>query len=277
MAESATSKGIALITGATGVIGPSVASALNDAGYCIRTFSRSEPEKPLFPTGLEVFRGDITDPVTIAPALNDVSIVVHLAGLLHIISPSESQKDSYKRVNVEGTANLVNAAMQAKVERIIFCSTIAVYGDSFSRVLDEDSPASPETPYAITKFEAEQIVLNARRPDGRPIGTVLRLAAVYGARLKGNYRRLLMSLAQRRFVPIGTGSNRRTLVYHKDVARATVIAASHPAAAGRVYNVTDGRVHTLNEIIATICQALGKKPPRISVPLGTARLAVATL
>ena len=259
------------------MVGPSVAWALNDAGYRVRTLSRLEPNRALFPSDVEVFLGDITDPLTIAPAFESVRVVAHLAGLLHIIAPSESLRDSYRRINVEGTANVIAAAIQTKVERVVFSSTIAVYGDSFSKVLDEDSPANPETPYAKTKLEAERIVLDARRSDGLPIGTVLRLAAVYGARLKGNYRRLLLSLAQGRFIPIGNGSNRRTLIYHKDVAAATVIAASHPVAAGKLYNVTDGRLHTLNEIISTICESLGRKPPRMSVPMSAARLAAATL
>ena len=70
-----------------------------------------------------------------------------------------------------------------------------------------------------------------------------------------------------RFIPVGNGLNRRTLVYDKDVGRAAVLAVSHPAAAGRVFNVTDGGFHTLNEIIESICSALGRKPPRLSLPV----------
>jgi len=67
------------------------------------------------------------------------------------------------------------------------------------------------------------------------------------------------------------GLNRRTLVYDKDVGRAAALAAFHPAAAGRVFNVTDGEFHTLNEIIESICAALGRKPPRLSLPVGPVR------
>ena len=98
------------------------------------------------------------------------------------------------------------------------------------------------------------------------------LGAVYGSRIKGNYERLTHALARHRFIPIGSGLNRRTLVYDKDVGRAAVLAVSHPAAAGRVFNVTDGTFHTLNEIIESICSALGRKPPRLSLPIGPVRL-----
>ena len=73
------------------------------------------------------------------------------------------------------------------------------------------------------------------------------------------------------FIPVGNGLNRRTLIYDKDVGRAAALAVSHPAAAGRVFNVTDGEFHTLNEIIESICAALGRKPPRLSLPAGPTR------
>ena len=73
------------------------------------------------------------------------------------------------------------------------------------------------------------------------------------------------------FIPVGNGLNRRTLVYDKDVGRAAALAVSHPAAAGLVFNVTDGGFHTLNEIIESICAALGRKPPRLSLPVGPTR------
>jgi UDP-glucose 4-epimerase len=84
-------------------------------------------------------------------------------------------------------------------------------------------------------------------------------------------------MARRRFTSIGDGSNRRTLIYDRDVARAAVLAVQHPNAAGKVYNVSDGQFHTLKEIITAICDALGRKPPRLSVPVGTVRLAAGIL
>jgi len=116
--------------------------------------------------------------------------------------------------------------------------------------------------------------LNARGADGKPLGTVLRLGAVYGSRIKGNYERLTHALARHRFIPIRSGLNRRTLVYDKDVGRAAALTVSHPAAAGRVFNVTDGEFHTLNEIIESICAALGRNPPRLSLPVGPTRALV---
>ena len=78
-------------------------------------------------------------------------------------------------------------------------------------------------------------------------------------------------------ISIGRGLNRRTLIYDKDVGRAAALSVTHPAAAGRVFNVTDGKFHTLNEIIESICSALGRKPPRFSFPVAPIRFAAGML
>jgi len=266
-----------LVTGATGAIGPSVVRALHRDGYRVRTFSLDKPEAGLFPETVDIRTGDVTDPVAVKQAMHGCDRVMHLAALLHVAPPQTALASHYESINIGGTSTILAAALDGGVERIVFFSTIAVYGSSRGEVFDENTPARPESDYARTKLEAERILLAAKRADGTPLATVLRLAAVYGARIKGNYRRLVQSLARKRFIPIGNGSNRRTLIFDQDVAAAALLAAHHPAAAGKIYNVTDGRLHTLDAIIRAICEALGRKPPRLHLPVRPVRLTVAML
>jgi nucleoside-diphosphate-sugar epimerase len=105
----------------------------------------------------------------------------------------------------------------------------------------------------------------------------LRLSTVYGPRQKGNFQRLVQALVRRRFVPVGDGRNRRTLVYVRDAVEAMLLAAEHLKAAGRIFNVTDGSVHTMRCILSAICQALGRPAPRLHVPLALARAGAAGL
>jgi nucleoside-diphosphate-sugar epimerase len=266
-----------LVTGATGAVGPRVVHALHQAGLKICTFSVDSPAVGIFPQDVDVIIGDVTDRAAVEAAMRGMDAVVHMAAFLHIVNPSPEMREKYERVNVGGTATVVNTAISAGVKRVVLFSTIAVYGPSDGCVLNEDSSTRPETFYARTKLAAEQIVLNAKREDGQSLGTVLRLGAVYGTRIKGNYERLTNALVRHRFIPVGRGLNRRTLVYDKDVAQAAVLAVSHPSAAGRVFNVTDGHFHTLNEIIESICCALGRRPPRLSLPLGSTWLIVGLL
>ena len=247
---------------------------LSAAGYRVRTLSLDQPSKGQWSDDVETRIGDVTDKSAVQSAMQSVDAVVHLAALLHIANPPPEMREKYERINVGGTATVVEAAIEAGVKRVVLFSTIAVYGHADGCVLNEMSPTHPDTFYAQTKLAAEQLVLNARGAGGQPLGTVLRLGAVYGSRIKGNYERLTHALARHRFIPVGNGLNRRTLVYDKDVGRAAVLAVSYPAAAGRVFNVTDGKFHTLNEIIESICSALGRKPPRFSLPVGPTRALV---
>lgn len=260
-----------LITGATGAIGPVVVNAFHNSGYRIRTLSLDAQENRLFPANVEECIGDIRNAPAVESASCNCELIIHLAALLHLGPQASTSYDRFREINVKGTDTVVKTAIRTGVKRIVLFSTISVYGESTGEAFDEDSATCPGSFYARTKLEAEKIVLEARRSDGQPLGTVLRLAAVYGSRVVGNYRTLLQTLAKRRFIFIGDGKNRRTLVYENDAARAALIAACHPAAAGKIYNVTDGGFHNMDEIIRTICQALGQNPPRWRLPVRPVR------
>jgi nucleoside-diphosphate-sugar epimerase len=219
---------------------------------------------------------DITDREALISAMDGVNAVVHLAALLHATRPPLPSEAEYRRINVEGAVAVFAAAQSQGVKRVVFTSTIAVYGSARSGAVDEETAAAPDTPYSRSKYEAETELRRCAERSRSPDAVVLRLAAVYGPGIKGNYDRLVRTIARRRFVPVGTGTNRRTLVYEDDAARAVVVAASHPAAGGRTFNVVGG-VHTVAEITGAIAAALGRRPPLFSVPLPAARLAVSAI
>ena len=185
-----------------------------------------------------------TDAKDVAAAVSGVQAVIHLAAVLHIVNPPEHLRDRYWRVNVEGTKTVVDAAVDAGISRILFFSTIAVYGNTRGQIVDERTPPQPDTFYGQTKLEAERIVLGAKNSAGDHIGTVLRLGAIYGSRIKGNYQHLLTALDRGIFLPIGKGRNRRTMIYEKD-ARRTQHSLILPRGAG--YATSDGKHHLMKE------------------------------
>lgn len=256
-----------LVTGATGAVGPRVVALLHASGLHVRAFSRHAPPPGLFPAGVDIRTGDVAKADDVRDAMEGVDAVIHLAALLHVMDPPPELQAEYERVNVGGTRLIVDASLQTAVRRLVFFSTIAVYGPSEGHVLNEDSPLAPDSFYAKTKADAERIVLGAKGADGKPLGAVLRLGAVYGPRIKGNYRRLLLALARGRFFPIGSGTNRRTLLYDADAAQAALLAITHPTAAGQIFNVMDGQFHAMNSIIETICDVLDRRPPSLRLPL----------
>ena len=264
-----------LITGATGALGPRIVNAFIHGGFSVSTFSIDPPQIGDFPSQVKIHIGDIVDRDAVRTAMDNIDIVIHLASLLHIDNPPYQDRKNMERVNVEGALNVTRAALLANVRRVVFFSTIAVYGDTQGKIVDENSPPCPNTLYGQTKLEAERLILKAARSDRYPLGTVLRLGAAYGSRVKGNYARLLRALARGRFLPVGDGLNRRTLIYDQDVAQAAVLAAEHPKASGRIFNVTDGSFHSIQQIIEAICLALGRKPPRYSPPAAPVRFIAA--
>ena len=256
----------ALVTGASGAIGASLIEQLLAHNFVVRALLRPSSVREHLSSPIEIFEGEITDGESLRRAVDSVDIVFHLAAKLHLNAPSSSLRAEYRSVNAEGTRLLAEAARAAGVERLIFFSTVNVYGATGNgKLSDETSTPRPESIYAETKLEAEKIVL-----DTLP-SVVLRLAAVYGPRMKGNYPLLVEALRKGRFVKIGDGSNRRTLVHAEDVCRAALLVADTRKAIGEIYNVTDGSVHTLNEVIEAISQALKKSPPRLRLPVGPAR------
>lgn len=260
-----------LVTGATGSVGPAVVRAFTAAGWSVRVFAASAGEPGLLDPDVEMRVGDITDWPAVRAALEGVDAVVHMAALLHETSaPSASLE--YERTNVGGTAAVVRASREAGARRVVFFSTIAVYGDLAGSVADESTPPHPNTVYSQTKLAGEKLALQATAPDGTSLGTVLRVAAAYGPRIKGNYRRLVLALARHRFLPVGRGLNRRTLIFDKDLATAALLALEHPDAGGKIYNVSDGQVHMIREVVRAACDALGRRPPRAYVPVPVASI-----
>ncbi len=263
---------LALIAGGSGVVGPHVVNAFLRAGYRVRVLSRHAPDARLFAQPIEHIAGDICDADACARATHGADVALNLVACIHIHNPVSAEP--YHRINVEGTRTLLHACQGAGVRRFVFFSSILVYGHDASRtsdspLLDESAPLRPDTWYGETKAHAEEIALAAH--DIEPV--ILRLAAVYGPRMKGNYEALMRAARLGVFVPIGRGENRRTLIHAQDVGEAALIAAQHAQVPHQIYNVSDGRTHTFAEILRAVYAALGKSPPRLHVPLGAAHLA----
>lgn len=260
--------GLTLVTGATGTLGPELVRLLKSAGFPVRAIARHRPATDTLPSGVEFLTGDICNGEFVQKALEGVKFVFHLAAKLHIPNPNAELFAEYRRINTEGTRRLAEASVTAGVKRVVYFSTIAVYGSTKRNFVDEDTPPHPLTIYGETKLAGEEAIMAAKDPNsGNPLGVVLRLAATYGPRMKGNYLKLVKALSQQWFIPVSDCSNRRTLIYELDATRAALLAAQHPKAAGRIYNVSDGTIYSLQEIIAAICAAIGRPAPRMYLPL----------
>lgn len=260
-----------IITGGTGAVGPVVAQAFQEVGYAVTVASRSAAAGLPFRPGVSYAELDVTNPSSFGSLFDGADVVVHLASLLHVNNPGDSLRADYERVNVGGTRSVMAAARAGGVRRVVVASSISVYGYDRGEMLTELSEPRPDSLYGRTKLEAERVALGFSGSAGAKLATVLRLPAVYGAGMKGNYMTLLHALAKGRFVPIGPGKNARTLIHAKDAARAALLTAESTEAAGRIYNVTDGEVHSLHSVLEAMCGALGRPFPSFALPVALVR------
>jgi UDP-glucose 4-epimerase len=265
-------EGVVAVTGATGSIGPAVVRGLVADGWTVRVLARRPPAPGLLPPEVIIIQGDLLDETSLRALLDGAYAVHHLAGHAHG-SMAPSANAAYGAVNVEGTRPISSVARALRVPRFIYYSSIAVYGLTDGRSpVNEDTPIQPTGAYATSKADAEKIILDTLGDSS----TILRLAAVYGPRLKGNYRRLFDAISRGRYVSFGRALNRRTVVFVDDVATAARIVTRMSEMRARIFNVTDGEVHQLHAIIAAIAGAVGKPPP-ISLPVGPAKVAARLL
>ena len=145
-------------------------------------------------------------------------------------------------------------------------SSVKVLGEaSLAGPLTESSPAKPENPYSVSKWEAEQELAQVVRDSAMEI-VVLRPPLVYGPGVKGNFRSLLRLVDRGMPLPLGAIQNRRSLLYVGNLVDAIDLCLSHPAPAGRTYLVRDGEDLSTPELVRRVASALGSRAPLLPVP-----------
>jgi len=164
----------------------------------------------------------------------DCDIVFHLAGKVHSVPETKEEEKEFFRVNMEGTRNLLEAAKKNKVKRVVFYSTVGVYGKDADFHGDELSPCWPGSVYAKSKYQAEQLVLTSSN-DGGPEGVVLRFPVVYGPLDRGNIAKLIKAVQSKLFFYFGDGNCLRSMISSGNAAEAAVRAAFEPKAANEVF------------------------------------------
>jgi len=258
--------GHVLVTGGTGFIGRRLVAALDRAGARVRVLSRAADAPSGWSGNVEMVRGDVTDPASLAAAMAGGTTVAHLAG-------EWREPSRYWTVNAEGTRNVLSAAQQAGVSHLLHMSSVGVMGSRRQGRLRESEPCRPANDYERSKFEAERLALQWSRDTGIPV-TVLRPTIVYGARpgQPDSLLALLRAIRARRFVYFDRGAA-ANYVYVDDVAGACLRALEGRTAG--LYIVADPC--RLTEFVDAAADALRVPRPAARVPLPVAYAAAAAL
>ncbi len=259
-----------LVTGGAGFIGSNLTEALLKRGHSVRVldnFSTGKRENLAFEERdilPEVIEGDITQYEVCQSAMGAVEFVFHQAALPSVQQSVEDPLTS-NRVNVEGTLNILLAAKEAGVKRVVYASSCAIYGDDPALPKREDMTPQPLSPYALQKYIGERYCrLFSQLYNLETIS--LRYFNVFGPRQsrKSVYAAVIplfidALLRGRSPVVFGDGEQSRDFVYIDDVIQANLLALSSQHHYGDVINVAGGRSLTLNQLLTILGEVLGSK------------------
>jgi UDP-glucose 4-epimerase len=260
-----------LVTGGAGFIGSHLVEALVERGNHVRVldnFSTGKREnlQPLISNfsspALQVIEGDIRNLDSVGQAMNGVEYVLHHAA---IVSVPQSMADpaATHAVNVTGTLNVLMAARQANVRRVVLASSCAVYGDNDNLPLKEAAPPRPLSPYAASKLAGEMYCQTFFAAYGLP-AVCLRYFNIYGPRQNpaGDYAAVIPKFSERIRagqppVIYGDGQQTRDFVHVSDVVRANLLACEREQAIGQVFNIASGQRVSLLGLIDTFNKLQG--------------------
>ena len=257
-----------LVTGATGFLGRAVVDELIRNGKEVFTTAQS-PQADDLPN---YFPADIaaSESLNELEKIGAIDAIIHSAGLAHQFK--ETGREKFLRVNVEGTKNAANLAVRLKVKKFILISSVAVYGAAkqteAAAAFEEDLQCQPAGFYAESKLEAEQAAIGICSNNSFEL-TILRPSTIIGENDRGNVARLIERIDKRLFIWIGSGKNKKSLVYKRDVARACLRFVGNFDEAKNnktnIYNVTAEPI-AMREIVFEIQRVLGKSVLPIHFP-----------
>lgn len=239
-----------LVTGASGFLGGKLAVRLAGEGAKVKALVR-HPAKADFlrkHANIEIVQGDIREAERMREVSQDCFLVFHTAALMGR-AVKNSSLDQFRKINVEGTKNIMHAAVNGKAERIIYVSTIQVYGYPFLDEITEDTPINPTNDfYSISKAESEEVIKEISSEKNLSF-TIIRPGAIYGPG-SNLWTKYIFKLAKRNPVFwIGSGKGVLPLIYIDDLVDLMIITATHPAADKEVFNAVMEKPPSIREYI----------------------------
>lgn len=258
-----------LVTGADGFIGSHLTEHLVRCGHQVRAFVLYDSfnswgwldESALdIRDSLDVFAGDIRDPHGVRAAMKDCDVVLHLAALI-AIPYSYHSPDTYIDTNIKGTLNIVQAARQLGVQRVVHTSTSEVYGTARFVPITEDHPLQGQSPYSASKIGADQIATSFHLSFGTPV-SVIRPFNTYGPRQSA--RAVIPTIitqiaAGAHQIRLGATHPTRDFNYVQDTVRAFVAVAESDAAIGKVVNVGSNYEISIGDTACMIARLMDRE------------------
>ncbi len=261
---------IFFITGATGFVGSHVAERVRAQGHTARCLVRASSDTTFLKSiQAEIIVGELTDCDLLKSALHGVDVVVHSAAKVGDWGPVEE----YRQVNVEGLRALLDAVKGLPIGRFVHVSSLGVYEARHHYGTDETEPlpALHIDGYTQSKVEAETLALEYHRNHGIPV-VVVRPGFIYGPRDRSVLPRLIDRLKAGSVVYIARGQYALNTTFVGNLVDAILIVATHPAAVGEVFNITDGEFVSKRKFFEAVADGMGLPRPKRNIPLLLAKV-----
>jgi nucleoside-diphosphate-sugar epimerase len=261
-----------LITGATGFVGTDLTeqvSSLYDTIVLIRTQNNALSSKIQQLVTTNIFEADLP---------NNIDVIIHLAGRAHILNEQITDPLSeFRKVNVDGTLQLARQALDRKVKRFIFMSSIGVNGAvTPQQPFTEEVLPQPHADYAVSKLEAEQELKKLFAGSATEL-VIIRPPLVYAAHAPGNFARLLKLVASNLPLPFAGTNNKRSFVALENLVDFIQTCIEHPNAANQTFLVADQTSISTRELVQYLKQGMGKPARFIYIPQSLMKLGAACI
>ncbi len=255
-----------LVTGGAGFIGSHIVDRLspeNKVTVLDNLSSGSLPNLEKSNDRITFIEGDTRDKALLKDIVAEVDFVFHLAANVGNV---RSIEDPYfdMDVNIKGTINLLEACLNSNIKRFVYSSSGAIFGEAKYLPIDEDHPLNPESPYGVSKLSAEKYCFAFHKVHGVPT-TAVRYFNVYGPRQESSeYANVIPIFLDRikdgkPLTIFGDGKQTRDFVFVEDVVTANILAATHPAAIGQIFNIATGKVNSIEELVTILNEISGKE------------------
>lgn len=258
-----------LITGADGFIGSHLTEELVRHGYKVRAFiyynsfnswGWLDYSEKYIKDSIDIFAGDIRDPYCVKRAMKGCDMVFHLAALI-AIPYSYYSPDSYVDTNIKGTLNILQAARELGIEKIIHASTSEVYGNALYVPIDEEHPLQAQSPYSASKIGADQLALSFYRSFSTPVA-IARPFNTYGPRQSARAvipTIIIQLLSGKTNIKLGALHPTRDFNYIKDIVSGFIANAESDASLGEIINLGSNYEISIKETAELIAEVIGKK------------------
>ena len=258
-----------IVTGGAGFVGSNLSNELNKQGAKVKIIDnmysgKNENINFLKDMGIEVVNGTITDKVMLEKEMKGYEFVFHQAALVSVMESIEKPEMS-REINLEGTINVLEAARKNEMEKVVFASSCAIYGDTIKLPVSESDEAKPMSPYAKDKLMGEKKCIEYNQKYGLPV-VCLRYFNIYGPRQssKSAYAAAIPKfiekiLSDNEIEIYGNGKQTRDFVFVEDIIQANLKAATEKNANGSCLNIGSGTETTINEVTKMIMEITEKK------------------